>query len=168
MAFNNPYLYYQNPYMVQYQAQPTQQAHPVQNQQNYAQPQNQIQNGGLVTVPSEEVARNYPVALGTSVTFKHETAPYCYTKTMSFSQFDAPKFEKFRIVKEDDVPAEEAKEAPVVSYATKEDLGAVVAAMNGLDEMLSHVKGDIETIKTDMYGMAGRKKSKKSATGSTL
>ena len=54
----------------------------------------QVQNGGFVTVRSEAEARAYPVAPGTSVTFKNESAPYCYTKTMGFSQFDKPIFEK--------------------------------------------------------------------------
>lgn len=71
--------------------------------QMYQQPQQtpQIQNGGFVSVRSEEEARNYPVAQGTSVTFKNETAPYIYTKTTGFSQLDRPMFEKFKLVKED-------------------------------------------------------------------
>ena len=82
---NYPYQnYYQPPQMYQ-QAQQTP----------------QIQNGGFVSVRSEEEARNYPVAQGTSVTFKNETAPYIYTKTTGFSQLDRPMFEKFKLVKED-------------------------------------------------------------------
>ena len=61
----------------------------------------QIQNGGFVSVRSELEARNYPVAYGNSITFKDETAPYVYTKTMGFSQLDRPVFEKFKLVRED-------------------------------------------------------------------
>lgn len=61
----------------------------------------QIQNGGFVMVRSEDEARNYPVAFGNSVTFKDETSPYIYCKTMGFSQLDRPIFEKFRLVKEE-------------------------------------------------------------------
>jgi len=61
----------------------------------------QIQNGGFVLVRSEDEARNYPVAFGNSVTFKDETSPYIYCKTMGFSQLDRPIFEKFRLVKEE-------------------------------------------------------------------
>ena len=64
----------------------------------------QIQNLDFVPVPSEDVARNYPVAPGKSVTFKDENAPYIYTKTMGFSQLDRPLFEKYRLIKEDDQP----------------------------------------------------------------
>jgi hypothetical protein len=66
----------------------------------------QIQNGGFVPVPSEDVARNYPVAPGNSVTFKNENAPYVYTKTMGFSQLDRPIFEKYKLVREEDTPPE--------------------------------------------------------------
>ena len=77
----------------------------------------QIQNGGFLSVPSEDVARGYPVAPGNSITFKNENAPYIYTKTMGFSQLDRPIFEKFRLVREEDAPAreeaaEEVKEDP--------------------------------------------------------
>lgn len=61
----------------------------------------QIQNGGLISVRNEMEARNYPIASGTSITFKDENSPYVYTKTMGFSQLDRPTFEKFRLVKED-------------------------------------------------------------------
>ena len=63
--------------------------------------QPQIQNGGLISVRNEMEARNYPIASGTSITFKDENSPYVYTKTMGFSQLDRPTFEKFRLVRED-------------------------------------------------------------------
>lgn len=76
---------------------------PQQNYMGQAQQQQpmQIQNGGLISVRSELEAKNYPIASGTSITFKDENAPYVYTKTMGFSQLDRPTFEKFRLVKED-------------------------------------------------------------------
>ena len=75
--------------------QQTQQILPtIPNQNQY-----QIQNGGFISVSSEEDARKYPVAPGNSVTFKNENAPYVYTKTMGFSQLDRPLFEKFRLQK---------------------------------------------------------------------
>lgn len=67
-------------------------------------PQNnnqQIQNGGFVSVRSEEEARNYPVAIGNSVTFHDETSAHVYTKTMGCSQFDRPIFKKYKLVEED-------------------------------------------------------------------
>lgn len=89
---------YYNPYQQYYPAQPI--YTPQQNQPQMNQPQ-QIQSGGFISVRSELEARNYPVAPGNSVTFKDETAPYVYTKTMGFSQLDRPNFEKYKLVKEE-------------------------------------------------------------------
>ena len=66
-----------------------------------AQPQVMQRNTDFISVRNEIEARNYPVAPGNSITFKDETAPYIYTKTMGFSQLDRPMFEKFKLVKED-------------------------------------------------------------------
>ena len=103
--------YYPNPY-IPLQQMPQMQQPIYQNQMSGAsQPQQtvqksepQVQSGGFVPVPSEQVAREYPVANGVSVTFKDENAPYVYTKTMGFSQLDRPVFEKYRLVKEEDTP----------------------------------------------------------------
>ena len=76
--------------------------YPPYYQQQYPQNNNQqIQNGGFVSVRSEEEARNYPVAIGNSVTFHDETSAHVYTKTMGCSQFDRPVFKKYKLVEED-------------------------------------------------------------------
>lgn len=63
----------------------------------------------FVVVRSEDEARNFPVAFGNTVTFKNESEPYMYTKTMGMSQLDRPVFEKYKLIKEQ---AQESK-APV-------------------------------------------------------
>ena len=106
------------PYPQYYPVLPYQQ----QIQQPQIQPpqiQQQIQNGGFVIVRSEEEARNYPVSLGNSVTFKNELAPYIYTKTMGFSQMDRPVFDKYKLVKE------EASEPEEVEPDVKEQIAAL-------------------------------------------
>ena len=65
------------------------------------QAQNMQQNTGFVMVRNEAEARNYPVGYGNSVTFKDESAPFVYTKTMGYSQMQPPVFEKYRLVKEE-------------------------------------------------------------------
>lgn len=92
--------------------------------QNYQQPQS-----NFISVRSEEEARNYPVAPGNSVTFISETQPYCYTKTMGMSQFDRPRFEKFKMVKE-----EEVQEIP---YALKSDVETMKAAIIALEDKIA-------------------------------
>lgn len=112
MAYNSYQPYYSNYY--QPQTMPQAVATPQVAIPQQTQPVQQIQNSGFVNVRSEEEARNYPIAYGNSVTFKNETAPYVYTKTMGFSQLDRPVFEKYKLVKE------ETEEKPVEDDIRKE------------------------------------------------
>lgn len=129
-----------NPYYQQMQNQAMMQ----QNQQmQQAQQQGQqmqqptIQQSGLVLIPSEQDARNYPVAPGNSITFKDENAPYCYVKTMGFNQLDRPTFERYRLVKEE-MPSEAAgtrtsadgaEGSKETTYALKSDVEALWGAV---------------------------------------
>jgi hypothetical protein len=88
--------------------------------------QQQTQQTGLISVRSELEARNYPIAPGNSVTFKDETAPYVYTKTMGFSQLDMPVFEKYRLVKEE----EQASVVPDI----REELAEIRTRLEALEK----------------------------------
>ena len=128
MAYN----YYANPYMYQ------------QGYQAPQQQQLQIQNGGFVSVRSEQEARSYPVAPGNSVTFKNEVAPYIYTKTMGFSQLDLPIFEKYRLIKEE-MP-EETAAPPIDDSAQKkieDEITRLWTEINSLKEMRRPPKKEI-------------------------
>ena len=120
---------------------------PYYPQQNYIpqqvnnQPQ-QIQSGGFIPVPSEDVARNYPVAPGNSVTFKNENAPYVYTKTMGFSQLDRPIFEKYKLVREEDAPAS-TQTAQIEPIDTK----TMNDAIDGLNDEIKAIWSEINGIK---------------------
>lgn len=61
--------------------------------------QPQMQNGGFVLIPNENVAYNYPVALGNCVTFKVENKPIVIEKSMGFSQFESPRIDVYDLVK---------------------------------------------------------------------
>ena len=149
MTYNNYYSGYQPMmgYPYQQQIQPNynyqQQAYPqAQNQQT----QPQIQNGGFIQVHNEDEARNYPIAPGNSVTFKDENAPYVYTKTMGFSQLDRPIFEKYRLVKEEDihtqnqpVSAEIVQQTNNIDYALKTDLTALQTEINALKQRIEEL-----------------------------
>ena len=111
--------------------------YPYYYQQNQMQMQNQIQNGGLVSVRNISEARNYPVAAGNSVTFKDENAPYVYTKTMGFSPLDRPIFEVFRLVKEDMTPEVEVKP---VDY--RQELDDLKAEVERLKKMITEEQED--------------------------
>lgn len=86
-------------------------------------PQNQIQNGGFVSVRSEQEAFNYPVAPGNSITFKDEGQPYVYVKTMGFNQMELPSFKKYRLVEEENLnAAPNVAEKQPEQWASQKDL----------------------------------------------
>lgn len=135
MAYNNYFPATYQPYFNGYQ-QPMN-VQQMQNAQQNQQPQ--IQNGGFVPTPSEEYARNYPVAPGNSVSFKDEKLPYLYTKTMGYSPLDRPVFEKFRLVKEEEFVPENAPkiedkktDIDLSQYALKADVEALAAKYDSL------------------------------------
>lgn len=148
MAYYN-YSNYGTPFANQYYApvqqmqQPQQNYTPTQPQQNSQMQPVQIQNGGFIPAPNEMYARNYPVAPGNSVTFKDESAPYVYTKTMGYNQLETPRFEKYRLVKEEDAPQTPVN-APTISsndktmdlsrYALKTELEALQAKIEGIEK----------------------------------
>lgn len=108
--------------------------------QNY-QPQQNNQSNGIVRVQSENEAKLYPVAPGVSLIFIDENAPYVYTKTVDISQLDRPKFEKFRLIRE------EPSGAPSVAldsdkYVTKDELHAFKESLEKRFESLKEVKNE--------------------------
>lgn len=115
--------------------------------QNYNPPQPPMQpqmQTSFVNVRSEAEARNYPVGYGNSITFKDETQPYVYTKTMGFSQLDRPIFERYRLVKE------EAQESPQTAqggehtaYASKADLEALRDVVEALQNKVSNIRKEL-------------------------
>lgn len=140
--YGNPNPYYQQ--MQNQMMQQNQQMQQAQQAQSQQMQQPSIQQSGFVLVQSEQEARAYPVAPGNSITFKDETAPFCYVKTMGFNQLDRPTFERYRLVKEDD--PSEARESPATreqpsptkntTYATKDDLAEIWEELDALKEKL--------------------------------
>lgn len=114
--------------------------------QMYQQPQMPIQqnNTGFVSVRNETEARNYPVAYGNSVTFKDENAPYVYTKTMGFSQLETPRFEKYKLVKEEPNLAQEQqsniKQDNLPVYAEKSDLEPIWNEIEAIKKIIAKKK----------------------------
>lgn len=128
MAYNNGFPMTYQQYYPQYQIVPQQQQQPQQQQVQQVQQQN-----GFIPVNSENEARMYPVAPGNSVTFIDENAPYCYVKTMGFSQLDRPKFEKYRLVKEEDATQ---MQLPEVEFAKKTELESLKNELKTMKEKL--------------------------------
>jgi len=97
MAYPYPQYYQPNAFPTQQNVLPTQQTQ-------------QIQNGGFMVIPSEEMVKNYPVAPGNCVTFKVEGKPIVMEKSMGFSQFESPKIDRYRLVKEESEEVNESQE----------------------------------------------------------
>ena len=110
MAYNYPYQTYpQSSYPTQsnnFNALGTPMNVGATQPQNVGNPQMQIQDGGFVTLPSEEMVYTYPVGLGKSVSFKIEGKPIVMEKTV-FSQFESPRIKRFRLVEEEAQKSEE-------------------------------------------------------------
>ena len=93
--------------------------------QPYYYPQQQQQqqrpeHNGLINVPNEQQAREWPVGPGVSLTFKDESAPYIYVKAMGMNGFDPPIFEKYRLIKEED-PQRQKQDDAVASLESQLD-----------------------------------------------
>lgn len=123
MGFYNPYGYYQP-------------------QQQQTQSQMQIQNGGFVVVHSEQEAYNYPVALGNCITFKIEGQPIVLEKSMGFSQLEAPKLKRYRLVEE-----EVQNEAPKSTETETFDAKDINTTIDNLKAEIKAIYGEIEGIK---------------------
>lgn len=150
------YNYYgQYPYYPMYQPQ-TQQI--PQNTQPVTQAQPSI-----IWITSENEALSYPVAPNNAVTLWSTTEPVVYLK-----QADAtgkPTLKTYDLVERVKTPSVSVsgKDGNLPTYATKDELTAVVGAVKGIDDLIGTIKSDIETMKSDLYGVAGRKKAARKA-----
>lgn len=121
--------------------QPIQQNYPTQ--MNVAQPQ--IQNGGFVIVQDENEIVRYPVAHGNIVTFRIENQPVVIEKSLGYSQFDTPHYERYRLIKED-MPIPEAKEYILKSdYETAQK--SILDSQNTIFSQIEDLKRQISEFK---------------------
>ena len=92
---------------------------PQQQQFTYPAQMQTQPNQNFISVPSEEVARNYPVGPNNSVMFKDENTPYIYTKFMPPSPFASAVFEKYKLVRESETVQGPQKETNVIDCAAE-------------------------------------------------
>ena len=103
----------------------------------------------------------YPVAPNNAVTLWSQTEPVVYLK-----QADAtgkPSLKIYDLVERAEsantgVPASDGKS---ITYATKDELSTLSGAVKGVDDVLDALRAEIETMKADLYGIAGKKKQKR-------
>ena len=122
--------------------------YPQSYQQNYGQPINQqpqqptpqIQNGGFVSIPNEDMVNSYPVGMGNGVTFKVEGKPIVLEKSVGFSQFEAPRIKKFRLVEEVDT----TEQRPVQTEPKSND------EIEQLKSDIESLQGEVDAIKKQL------------------
>ena len=91
------------------------------------------------------------MAPGNSITFKDETAPFCYVKTMGFNQLDRPSFERYRLVKED--APQEAQSAPQSDEQPVQGSGIEYALKSDVDAL----RGELEAVKAKLKARAAKR-----------
>ena len=151
MAYN-PYLYYPyNPYQTQQYQTPQYQA-----------PQNASPTPtSIIWVSGDKEASMYPVAPNNAVTMWSQTEPVVYLKQADAS--GRPTMKVYDLVERTEQPhtAPDGSGDKNIPYATKDELSAVVGVVKGFDELIGGLKSDIESMKGDLYGIAGKKKTVK-------
>ena len=142
--------YSQYPYS---QNQPTQNQN-VQASQSMQPPQPiqpPIRNNGFIVVATEEDAYKYPVAYGNCVTCKVENEPIVIEKSMSFSQLDNPRIDRYRLVREDIVDAPKTIDEVEVEDTPQDELKLEIEA----------IRHDLEDIKKHLYSSQQKSTSRK-------
>lgn len=142
-----PYYPYQS-YFPVYQPmiqQPTQPQPPVQ-QPSYS--------SGIIWVDDEKEAALYPIAPNNAVALWEKSGKKAYMKK-------ADATGKPAMTVYDLVERKEEEEVQDVSYATKDDYAAVVGVIKEFSEKVTALTSELESMKGDLYGIAGKKKAKK-------
>lgn len=174
----NP-IYTSNPYVVGgYYAPPAPTFYPTQFAQNpiqqtVTQPQVQQANqSNIIWIKGgDDEAKMFPVAPNSAVTLWNENEPVVYLK-----QADAtgkPTLKIFDLVERQEP---EAKDTKTAEYAPKSDMDYLIGIVKGLSETVNKMQTsmeatnecfskDLETIKSDMYGIAGKKKVTRKTEG---
>ena len=113
-------------------------------------PSNQpMQNqNSIIWVNSEMEVMSYPVAPNAAVTLWNAKEPVVYLKKSDST--GKPSVTIYDLVERTESPS--AGQAP--DYATKDDVAALAGAVK-------NILGDIETMKGDLYGLSGKRKTAK-------
>ena len=165
--YNYPQAFQPNYFPIGYQpVQPNfqqanmQQAQPQMPQQSFSPAINQ---SGIIWISGLQEAQMYPCGPNSAVALWQKDG-----KTIYLKQADAtgrPTLTVYDLVERSQSASEPSEKEDNKSdeYAKKSDLAAVVGVVKGFDELLGSLKSDIDTMKSDMYGIAGKKKTTKKA-----
>lgn len=152
--YANPYPSYQPVYQQpMMQPQQMQNVPQVQSAQNYSPV---ISQSGIIWISGLQEAQMYPIAPNNAVALWQKDGKTIYLKSADAT--GRPSLVIYDLVERKETASESSSEQndKVSIYATKDDLEVVVGAIKS-------ISGDIETMKSDLYGVAGKRKSAKKA-----
>lgn len=163
--YGNPYSGYPSVNYPQYQTQQMMQSVPqVQGQNQMAQGYSPVINqNGIIWISGLQEAQMFPIAPNSAVALWQKDG-----KTIFLKQADAtgrPTLRVYDLVERTETASDGSSEPgdKLPSYVTKDELSVVVGAVKEFHETINSVKSDIETMKSDLYGLSGRKKIAKKA-----
>ena len=148
------YQQYNNPYQQSYYQQIQQ---PMAQQQMPNQPtQAQVSN---VWIYSEAEVAGYPVAPNNAVRLWSANEPVFYLKWADAT--GKPSVKIYDIVERDNntLSSQSKASEQAEEYAKKSDLATVVDAVKDFSGIIASIKADVDSMKGDMYGIAGKKKT---------
>lgn len=177
-AFNNPWnvapygpYYNMGNVMPYFGAQSPTQSVPYGQSVSTQQPPTQPQFSNVWFNGGENEARMFPVAPNNAVALWSETEPVIYVKKADMA--GKPSFIIYDLVERGAAPAEEQnpkEPVPVQKFATEEDMKVLMEAVSTLNATISKLQSsydktfekmssEIQTMKDDVYGIAGKKKA---------
>lgn len=149
------------PYYQTYQPQYTQyfptNYQPIQQPQ---QPYNPVANqSGIIWVSGDQEASLYPLAPNNAVALWARDGKTIYLKSADAT--GKPSMKVYDLVERTETASDSVSESDgkLPAYATKDELKAVVDAVKGIGAAITSAQSDIDALKGDMYGIAGKKKS---------
>ena len=166
----NPYMVYpSNTYTPIVQPQ---MYYPNYLQQNMKMPEPQRPKMTITWIKSEQDVDSEYVEPNSAAAFWNENEPVIYLKKTDVTGKSTVTAYDLVERKKEDEKAEEPKQ----EYATNSDLNSLVGAVNNINESLNKeiksfasvlegLKGDVDSIKADMYGIAGKKKTIRKTEG---
>lgn len=147
---------YQNYYQPMYQQPQTVQTPVMQQPQSYSPAINQ---NGIIWISGESEAAMYPVGPNNAVALWQKDGKVIYLKSADAT--GKPTMRVYDLVERTETASDGVSEQgdKLPAYATKDELSAVVGVVKGFDELIGSIKSDVEAMKGDMYGIAGKKKT---------
>ena len=160
--YNYPQAFQPNYFPVGYQpVQPNfQQANMQQAQPQMQQPtfNPAINQSGIIWISGLQEAQMYPCGPNSAVQLWEKDGKTVYLKSADAT--GRPSLKIYDLVERTETPQESSggTDNKVPDFATKEELSAVVGVVKGYSNALEAIKSDLETMRSDLYGVAGRKR----------